>query len=420
MFFNLNLNEEDVLDIPESKINEYILDYVSKFNKREVNLSNNVVLDLISDVNNMPELVKSSLDRIKNFVNSVDLNHPDILTLFNGLFDPNNETCKSLIMFFKTIKILHKNNFNEGVEFVDHLLKSSNLSLRKFLETINSPKNLPGFYGIRMLKNSDEIDLIRKTDTIKEFCSPFNEDDSFYQSSPSSFNFFAIGNEVYDLYKQQLIIMNQECEIEEDPYMASNLKQNLEYIENIKSVDFFGFREMYFKDNMKEFIIPTIMFKSLSTLNMLTSQGNLLLFINNFGLGNYFNNKIKIPYTLLFVPLPLVKEKLSNKFDNFYQKFENNEVNNYKPMFDNYYIVLPTIDFSKYFYINKIEKDYFKLMDNREIFNNKSKNFDQEKIDFALAAINNDIYSGLFIGQKDRKIYFLSYLNKDFVTQEKK
>jgi len=335
-------------------------------------------------------------EKLKNFAKLVDLEHPDLVSLFDGQLVGNkvNTFSKRAIDNINVVEYCLKNNVS--IDFLIEITSYiNNFEIIKNIEKIiDSPvKNKLNIRFLKCEKKRQKIRKYKKNQIINQYFITKNEFLKYEKIKKSLIQFSRKNNEYLDNIKQIENMKKTLLEVGLQE-MSVNINEKI----NIKLKEIENFK--YFGFNKIEINNITLNLAKLCKLN----------FKNNFF---YFKNNINFPilsdkkeFKVIFKLYNIHEIKDIASPDvinivNFCEKFP--ELGN-KSLFDYYRIIVPTVDFPME--INKNNYFYFKNKNNKVIcFKDKQKA--ERYLDCQILKTQNTV--GALIGERNGENYFISY-----------
>ena len=346
---------------------------------------------------------KFGLD-LKKFIENIDLLHPDVQSIFDGILSDDNDFSKDFIELINLSKLAKQNNLNKVLPLLskDYF---KNLLPKSLIKKIESPSRL----YLRMLKDSSDRNKLRQNKKMQniDLQGVYSKGNYFWDSQPSSFSKFLRFD---DSYLEDL---------EEAQKKAKRYKElgciSLEQEIN-KSIE--SFKEL-FKDNHFGFNRITITNAAIILAKSLGFKFTSQEKVNNFGSirleseikinknffeginfsidENFFDYQPRIYPIHDFMHIASEDTKTSiSHLESFPEAFG-------KPIFDHFGVIVPSIS------LNKDENGFYNFIFKGMHYSFEDKDEAEKKIDLIL--IKNEYIPSIIVGDKDGKCYFLSYFN---------
>lgn len=342
-------------------------------------------MNYINLVNEISRADKESLDmilgpagyQIKQFLESVDLDHPDLDFFIESLFfKEDNFTNKDYIDLFKTIRFIKSNNH----------LGSLNI-FSKALSKLNK-KNFNKHNNVRLIKKKDEREKARL------LRSPQHIDLYFFQKEfrnswedfPDNFDTY-LKNDI--TYKSKIDLAIKKKEIYENigcNFLAKEIQHDIEDIEK-HNIMYYGFHQI----------------KISTAAIILAKKLNYIFNEDSISIKNFFDSDSKdfFNYTPYAYPISYFWDISSDRIKNQLNSLEHYTENNCKPTFDLFFLVVPGFDF-----LSKNSKGYS--------FKGSKSNYKahgealKESFKYLL---ENKIIQSVVLGEKDGLCYFIDFFD---------
>lgn len=338
--------------------------------------------------------------KLKEFTQAIDLDHPDINVIYNGVFTPNSSFSITLMEYLDVFKYIKKNNYAHLTEVI-HKVYTKLEGYSILNKNIDNPfKNQ---LHIRLVANHMDRVFIRTTKTASRvFLSYLNKKGmEIWEANPSSLVGFERNG---TFYEEELKQVEKKIKLYSEhglSSMAKEISNSLEFYREQIFDKCYGFNRVTLTN------ICVILAKMLSFSYAIRDKQFRITVPNSF-FGEYSKN-LKIgmlssnifwDYTPRIYPIYDLFEAIDCK--ELYDLLERYPEANNKAIFDNYWVLVPSIDINS--------NQYYE--DNNYIFdeNNEKIYYPNEKIrDRILDAtlIKMGLLPYVIIGEKDGKSYFL-------------
>lgn len=313
--------------------------------------------------------------QLKEFINLVDLNHPDLDFILKDYFGDVNEHEKfadNYLGLFKIIKYAKKNNYFGSLFF-----------LKNSFQPLHQDKTFNRFSNIRLLKNQKERDKIRalKSSQKIDLYYLYKEDREFWLDFPDSF----------DCYKKNNLSYKNEIDSaarKKDRYAdlgCSHLSKEMDDL--IKKI--------------KDFNVLYYGFHKINAVSSSIILAKILKY-------NFYNNIIKdsnnsFEYEPCIFPLNEFWDICSKNLKEKIKELEHLPAAGNKPIFDSFFLVIPSF--------NCVSKEgslysYMEL-NKKRLFNNRKEAF-KEMVRFML---KNKLLLASVHGEKNGIPYFIDLMD---------
>lgn len=338
----------------------------------------NLVNEILrADKESLELILGSSGYQIKQFLKSVDLDHPDLIFFIEDLFSKEDDfTHKDYIDLFKTIRFIKNNNH----------LGSLNV-FSKALSKLNK-KNFNKYKNVRLIKKKDEREKVRL------LRSPQHIDLYFFQKEfrnsweyfPNNFDCYLKNNLTYKSKIDLAVKKKERYENIGCNFLAKEIQHDIEDIEN-HNIMYYGFHQI-----------------NISTAAIILAKKlNYIFNENSISIKNFFDNNSNdfFNYTPYAYPISYFWDTCSDKIKNYLNDLENHAENSYKPTFDLFFLVVPGFDF-----LSKTSKGYcFKGS------KNNYKTYNEALKESFRYLLENKIIQSVVLGEKDGLCYFIDFFN---------
>lgn len=335
-------------------------------------------------------------EKLKNFANCIDLEHPDLSSLFNGelVSDRANTFSKRATDAINVVQYCLKNNIS--IDFLIEITSYINkFEIFKNIEKlIDSP--IKNKLNIRLLKCEKKREKIRKYKIIQKIDPYFIVKDNFfdYKNIKKSLIQFSRKNNEYLKNIKEVENMKKvllKCGLEE---MSIKINEKInEKIKKIENFKYFGFNKITINN-------ITLNLAKVCELN----YKNNFFYIKNNRNFPILSEKKEFKVIFKLYNLHEIKEAASNDILNVVDFCEKFPELGKKSLFDYYRIIVPTIDFT----LDKDKNNYFYFKDkNNRIVRSKNKHKLEKYLDCQMLITQNTV--GALIGERNGENYFISY-----------
>ncbi|RTK97706.1 MAG: hypothetical protein EKK64_00390 [Neisseriaceae bacterium] len=368
---------------------------------------------------------KFGLD-LKDFIDKIDLSHPEIDIIFDGILSDDETLSKNFIELINLAKLAKKNNLNKILPLLskDYI---KDLFPKSLVRKIESPSKL----YLRMLKDSDSRMEVRQTKRMQniDLQSLYSKGDYFWQLQPNSFTkFLRFDNS----YLEDLRIAEKKAAKYKElgcSFLYEEINKSIESFKEIIKDNHFGFNRITMTN------AAVILAKSLgfnfSSQEKVNNFGNIrieseITVNRNLFEGFNFGNEDSIEYDFCLSKLTKNHIFSSKKMENCcYQPriyplhefmdlastetkdsiavLEKFPEASYKPIFDHFGIIIPSIS------LEKDENGLYSFSNNGISYCFENKEDAEKSLDLIL--VKKEYLPSIIVGDKDGKCYFLSYFN---------
>lgn len=368
----------------------------------------NGLLSLINDYNT--EVIENLLGenglKLIDFSKAVDLEHPHIATVFDGILNENSDITIKISELLYLFLYAKANNLNEALRVI------SKLTIKEFngvFKDINTP--LKNHQYIRLLKTREDRNNVRKEKKVLgiELKSLVKKGEGSWTSIPKSFRFYL---------KNGIGIKEEIAKIEKMAQKYKELRCNTLYLEVKKSIDIYNeqINDAYYGfQRVKMFEAALILakvhgfefFESKYTLSGSYSNG---ISIPTDYFGGYNFGDVEKPQFYKYSARVYPSHELDLPINDIIDKLECFPECNNKSIFDHYMVVVPSVNhifshedvgFGTVFYYKDMEGNKVSGTTIEEV---------QKKLDIML--IENGFIKPILLAEKDGKCYFISYCEK--------
>jgi len=399
-----------------------VLNFQSEFFKRLKvidRLPENKVPELVSKLQYYDdEIIRSGLGdvglKLKNFLLQVDLSHPEIANVFDGILADNQDFslyCRELLSL---ADFAHRDNLYLVVPYLNQFLyKEHKSSIRK----IDAPS--ANRVNVRFLKDPDEREQIRcsKKMQIIDLQGIYKKGKSFWDSQPNNFARFLR----FDTgYQDELKKAEKKAKRYDElgcTSLADEVRKTMELFREHTECNYFGFNRItmttasiilakslgygYFEDNSGDkIVINRKIFYNFNPESPIEYNPYVSLASGN----NAFTDKPQTPYDYepRVYPYHEFSSIASEETRNIICHLENFPDVGDKPIFDHFGVIVPGVEFP----LRKSQSITF--LDKAGIIRSFIDRESSLKELDGILVQDKDIYP-IIIGEKDGKCYFIAY-----------
>jgi hypothetical protein len=399
-----------------------VLNFQNEFFKRlkVVNhIDNKKLPDLFNELIRCDEeVVKLGLGdiglKLKNFISQVDLTHPEISNVFDGLLANDQAFSKSCRELLALACHARHDNLVFVAPYLNQFLYKEYNSLIKKIDTpyINR-------INVRFLKDVEEREQIRcsKKMQIIDLQGIYKKGKSFWDSQPSNFSRFLR----FDTsYKDELKNAEKKAKRYEElgcTSLAEEVNKTIELFREHAECNYFGFNRITMT-KASIVLAKSLGFSYIENYNQDNIVINKKIFYNfnpEFGIENnpYLSiatGKLSVPdvlqdsynYEPRVYPYHEFIDIASDETKSIIFHLENfPEVDN-KPIFDHFAVIVPGVEFPLR------NSQSFSFLNKSGILN-EFKTREEALKNLDLNLIKNKDICPIIIGEKDGKCYFISY-----------
>ena len=352
--------------------------------------------------------------KLKSFVQQVDLSHPQISNVFDGIFADNQEfsqSCRELLILANYA--LHDNLVCVTPYLNQFLYKEHKPCIRK----IDSPS--ANRINVRFLKDPEEREQIRcsKKMQIIDLQGIYKKGKNFWESQPNNFSRFLR----FDTgYQEELKKAEKKAKRYEELgciSLAEEVRRTMELFREHTECNYFGFNRitmttasiilakflgfLYIESNGEDnIVVNRKMFYNFNPESTIEYNP----YVSMVSGGITFTDRPQTPYNYepRVYPYHEFSNIASDETKNIIYHLENFPDADNKPIFDHFGVIVPGVEFplrKSQFFTFLDKTGTLQKFDTRE---QSLKALDSNLIK------DKDIYS-IIIGEKDGKCYFISY-----------
>ncbi len=343
--------------------------------------------------------------KIFDFIESIDLDHPDAKNCYEGLFQDSNEFSILLKEFLSVFEYIEKNNFSKVQDFFvsniqDYLFKNN-----KEISRIDIPEK--NRCNVRLVADKNRCEKIRsqKKMQIVDLHGAYKKGMSYYNNHPD--NFYK-----YLRFDNSLLSELKKMESKADRYdqlgcqvLADEIRKNLSAYQDHTRNTYYGFNRITMSS-------ASIILARSCDFEMKIDKPSCEFTPENFRINvhkSYLGNvKILSDYNIdyfeyepVIYPINEVKGIMTANVRNVLNVLDNFPEAKNKTIFDFYGIIVPSIKLicnqSSYAFV-----DSYGVERKHQIYN-------ECKIDFDRHMIESGIFCPIIVAEKDHKCYFITY-----------
>jgi hypothetical protein len=351
--------------------------------------------------------------KLKNFILQVDLSHPEISNVFDGILADNQEFSQSCRELLALASHARQDNLVYVTPYLNQFLYKEHKTLIRKIDAPSSNR-----INVRFLKNPEEREQVRcsKKMQIIDLQGIYKKGKSFWDSQPANFSRFMR----FDTgYQEELKKAEKKAKRYEELgciSLAEEVRRTMELFREHTECNYFGFNRITMTT------ASIILAKSLGFAYMEGDGDNIIVnrklfynfnpespiefnpYVSMVSGGVTFTDRPLVPYNYepRVYPYHEFAEVASEETKGIICHLENFPDVGDKPIFDHFGVIVPGIEFP----LRK--SDSFTFLDKSGIiqkFNTREEAL--KALDTNLIK-DKDIYP-IIIGEKDGKCYFISY-----------
>lgn len=352
--------------------------------------------------------------KLKNFILQVDLNHPEISNVFDGILADNQEFSQSCRELLTLASHARQDNLVYVTPYLNQFLYKEHKTL---IRKIDAPST--NRINVRFLKNPEEREQIRcsKKMQIIDLQGIYKKGKSFWDSQPTNFSRFLR----FDTgYQDELKKAEKKAKRYEElgcVSLAEEVRRTMELFREHTECNYFGFNRITMT-TASIILAKSLAFSYIENGNEDNIVVNRKLFYNfnpetpieynpyvsMVSGGATFTDRPQTPYNYepRVYPYHEFSEIASDETKGIICHLENFPDVGDKPIFDHFGVIVPGVEFP----LRKSES--FTFLDKAGIIQKFNTREEALKTLDTILIKDKDIYP-IIIGEKDGKCYFISY-----------
>lgn len=351
--------------------------------------------------------------KLKNFILQVDLSHPEISNVFDGIFADNQEFSQSCRELLTLASHARQDNLVSVVPYLNQFLYREHKTIIRKIDAPSSNR-----INVRFLKDPEEREHIRcsKKMQIIDLRGIYKKGKSFWDSQPTNFSRFLR----FDTgYQDELKKAEKKAKRYEElgcVSLAEEVRRTMELFREHTECNYFGFNRITMTT------ASTILAKSLGFAYVENGEDNIIVnrklfynfnpeypieynpYVSMASGGVTFTDRSQIPYNYepRAYPYHEFSGIASEETKGIICHLENFPDAGDKPIFDHFGVIVPGVEFP----LRKSES--FTFLDKVGIIHKFNTREESLKTLDTILIKDKDIYP-VIIGEKDGKCYFISY-----------
>lgn len=328
--------------------------------------------------------------KIKKFIESIDLNHPELEDFYNKNFiNKENDFGKIILDYLKICCLIVSNTNSNYIikNFIEFFSKDFNY--QKLEKIIDSPLN--NQLNVRFLKNKQDRESVRSTKKQQSI----SIDNYSWADLPDDFLDYARYQNSYNKNIEEALEVKKNFLNHGLKFMADEIDKNIEEIKKeIDKNNNFGFNKISITFAAK-------LAAKMSGFVLNDSQEISIKFSEN--LQNFTNNNFLIDSKIYTIKE--LKENIPSSIIKVVEYLECFPDTNNKPVFDHFRVVIPCIK------IPQEKTSLCSYFDYKDCHGNIFQLFDLDEYQklINLDLIYNKKILGVLLGERDGEHFFINY-----------
>lgn len=351
-------------------------------------------------------------EKIVEFLNIIDIEHPDIQNCYDGIFSDSSDFIAVFDEIYAYAKFGKDNKFVKTMLFLHQLMSNYVYENYKILSKIDTPEN--NRCNIRFLSDKQKRENIRLQKKMQyiDLQSVCKKGMHHYNCHPSSFNNFirfdkSLDEEIKKLKNKAKRFQDLGCS-----FLADEINENLQSYQDYVNQTYFGFNRITMS-SASVILAKNLSFKcSVSSSYSSSNLESIRIFVSQDYFGNYIfdqeniefkNNHKSYEYEPKIYPLHVFSDILTDQVKSIVDYLESFPDANNKPIFDFFGVIVPAINFPNY------NRDgFFSFIDCKGL-QRMYQDCSEAKFEFDKQLILNKHIAPIIVAEKDHKCYFVSY-----------
>lgn len=403
-------------------VNSYVSELQNEFFRRLETVSNlppSQVPCLLREIVECDmELVEFTLGSIghnlKLFSQHVDLSHPEMTSILDGMLSDNQEFSQKCVELLHLGKYAREKHLNKLIPYFGKIIVDENND-KNIIRKIDVPQN--NRMHVRLLKNCSDRDNIRltKRTQIIDLNSFGKKAEEIWESQPDNFRSFLR----FDVaYQEDLIVAERKVKRYKDlgcESLANEIQASIDAFKKNMDQCYYGFNRITMT-NASIILAKSLGFKFVLSQDIMNgnSTSRIVVYRNFFGNYNFdpdnLNSEIFsakenscFSYEPRLYPLHELAEIMTDNVKKTIDVLENFPDAGNKPIFDHFGVIVPSVNFP----FEEKNNSYTILNESGIIQSYSSKKDAVKSLDCIL--IRGEYFHPILVGEKDNKCYFISY-----------